>query len=210
MVREVLEANLEISGAEAGVGQRLAALDAAKARYLPVLDLTVRHSMSKGGREIEIPVGDLMNPIYSTLNDLVAAQGKPRPFSPIDNFSVGLLREEEQSSALLLTQPLFDPLLPAERATESEHLAALGGLDALRGRLTRDVKLAIVIIGGLISSTLLARLVTPVMYKLLPPVIVKNRRRRTRGRRIRSQRGGQRRKKGKCARHESNMQPSDP
>jgi hypothetical protein len=28
-----------------------------------------------------------------------------------------------------------------------------------------------VIIGGLISSTLLARLVTPVMYKLLPPAI---------------------------------------
>jgi multidrug efflux pump subunit AcrB len=31
--------------------------------------------------------------------------------------------------------------------------------------------LAIVIISGLISSTLLARLVTPVMYKLLPPAI---------------------------------------
>jgi multidrug efflux pump subunit AcrB len=31
--------------------------------------------------------------------------------------------------------------------------------------------LAVVIIGGLISSTLLARLVTPVMYKLLPPGI---------------------------------------
>ena len=31
--------------------------------------------------------------------------------------------------------------------------------------------LAIVIIGGLLSSTLLARLVTPVMYKLLPPAI---------------------------------------
>jgi Cu/Ag efflux pump CusA len=28
-----------------------------------------------------------------------------------------------------------------------------------------------VIIGGLISSTLLARLVTPVMYKLLPPEV---------------------------------------
>jgi multidrug efflux pump subunit AcrB len=32
--------------------------------------------------------------------------------------------------------------------------------------------LAIVIIGGLISSTLLARLVTPVMYKLLPPSVL--------------------------------------
>ena len=31
--------------------------------------------------------------------------------------------------------------------------------------------LAIVIIGGLVSSTLLARLVTPVMYKLLPPAV---------------------------------------
>ena len=32
--------------------------------------------------------------------------------------------------------------------------------------------LAIVLIGGIISSTLLARLVTPVMYKLLPPKII--------------------------------------
>jgi multidrug efflux pump subunit AcrB len=31
--------------------------------------------------------------------------------------------------------------------------------------------LALVLIGGLISSTLLSRLVTPVMYKLLPPKI---------------------------------------
>lgn len=31
--------------------------------------------------------------------------------------------------------------------------------------------LAIVIIGGLISSTLLSRIVTPVVYKLLPPAI---------------------------------------
>jgi Cu/Ag efflux pump CusA len=38
---------------------------------------------------------------------------------------------------------------------------AIGGL----------LPLAIVIIGGLITSTLLARLVTPVMYKLLPPSV---------------------------------------
>ena len=31
--------------------------------------------------------------------------------------------------------------------------------------------LALVLIGGLISSTLLSRLVTPVMYKLLPPKV---------------------------------------
>ena len=31
--------------------------------------------------------------------------------------------------------------------------------------------LAIVLIGGLVSSTLLSRVVTPLMYKLLPPAI---------------------------------------
>jgi outer membrane protein len=143
LVREVLASNLEVAGAEAGVAQRLAALDAARARYLPVLDLNVRYSRARGGREIEIPVGDLMNPVYSTLNDLLAAQGKPGAFPAIDNFSISFLREEEQQSALLLTQPIFDPRIPAaRRAAESEHLAALGGLAALRGRLARDIQQA--------------------------------------------------------------------
>jgi multidrug efflux pump subunit AcrB len=31
--------------------------------------------------------------------------------------------------------------------------------------------LAIVLIGGLISSTILSRIVTPVLYKLLPPKV---------------------------------------
>jgi multidrug efflux pump subunit AcrB len=49
---------------------------------------------------------------------------------------------------------------------------AIGGLTplALQGSALYS-PLAIVIIGGLISSTLLARLVTPVMYKLLPPAV---------------------------------------
>ncbi len=51
-------------------------------------------------------------------------------------------------------------------------LTAIGGLLPLAVQGSGLYSpLAIVIIGGLISSTLLARLVTPVMYKLLPPSI---------------------------------------
>jgi len=51
-------------------------------------------------------------------------------------------------------------------------LTAIGGLTPLAVQGSGLYSpLAIVIIGGLISSTLLARLVTPVMYKLLPPAI---------------------------------------
>jgi outer membrane protein len=141
LVREVLTSNLEVAGARANVAQRLAALDIAKARYLPTLDLNARYTRAQGGRELEIPVGDLLNPVYSTLNDILTAQGKPASFPTIENYSIAFQREEEQQSALLLTQPIFDPRIPAaRRGAESEHLAALGGLDALRGRLAREVK----------------------------------------------------------------------
>ena len=51
-------------------------------------------------------------------------------------------------------------------------LTAIGGLlpIALSGSNLYS-PLAYVIIGGLITSTLLARLVTPVMYKIIPPEI---------------------------------------
>jgi multidrug efflux pump subunit AcrB len=53
-------------------------------------------------------------------------------------------------------------------------LTAVGGLLPIAlGRSNLYSPLAYVIIGGLITSTLLARLVTPVMYKLLPPDIQK-------------------------------------
>ena len=54
-------------------------------------------------------------------------------------------------------------------------LTAIGGLLPIAlGKSNLYSPLAWVIIGGLITSTLLARLVTPVMYKLLPPGIKEN------------------------------------
>jgi multidrug efflux pump subunit AcrB len=51
-------------------------------------------------------------------------------------------------------------------------LTAIGGLIPLAlERSPLYSPLAWVILGGLVSSTLLARIVTPVLYKLLPPAL---------------------------------------
>ena len=51
-------------------------------------------------------------------------------------------------------------------------MTAIGGLVPIAlGGSALYSPLSWVVIGGLISSTLLARLVTPVMYKLLPPAV---------------------------------------
>jgi len=143
LVLEAEAANLELAGAEQGVAQRLAVLDQARARFLPALDLGMRYSMADGGRQIDIPVGDLLNPVYASLNSLLAASGQPAPFTPIDNVSVPFLREEELQAVVSLTQPVYDARIPAaKRAAEHEYIASRQGLDALRVRLRRDMQQA--------------------------------------------------------------------
>ena len=51
-------------------------------------------------------------------------------------------------------------------------LTAIGGLIPIAISTNPLISpLAVVLIGGLISSTLLSRIVTPIIYKLIPPAI---------------------------------------
>jgi outer membrane protein TolC len=143
LVAEALEANLGLAATAAGVDQRLAALDEARARLLPTIDLQLRYSRADGGREIEFPVGDLLNPVYASLNSLLAAAGQPAPFTPIDNTSFSFLREREQDSVVRLQQPLYDArLTAARRAAAHSYDASRFGLESYRLRLARDMRQA--------------------------------------------------------------------
>ncbi len=143
LVAEALESNLGLSAVQAGVDQRLAALDVARARFLPTIDLLLRYSQADGGREIELPVGDLLNPVYSSLNALLADSGQPAPFTPIANQSFSFLREREQDSVLRLSQPIYDARIAAARRQASYgYDAARYGLESYRLQLERDVRQA--------------------------------------------------------------------
>ncbi|MGQ0429364.1 MAG: TolC family protein [Gammaproteobacteria bacterium] len=116
LVAEALDSNLGLAANEAGVDQKLAALDAVRAEFLPQLDLQLRYTEADGGREITVPALGL-------------------------NFR--FLREREQDSVVRLTQPLYDARLSAERrGTQHGYEAARHGLQAYRARLARDVRQA--------------------------------------------------------------------
>jgi outer membrane protein TolC len=146
-LREVLDdalaANLELEAGAAAIRQRLAGLDQARARYLPALDLAARYSVADGGRTIELPVGDLLNPVYATLDELLVASGQPPRFPRIDNQSITFLRGNEQETKLVVEQPLYEPRLrPAVDANRAEVDRATANLDALRARVIRDTQQA--------------------------------------------------------------------
>jgi outer membrane protein TolC len=137
LVADALASNLELDGASAGVAERLAALDQARARYLPSLDFAARYSRADGGRTIDFPVGDLLNPVYASLNQL---SGSTR-FAPVANQQIDLQRSREQDTKLSLSQSLYDPRISASRAAaQSQYDSAAAGRAALACRIERDMR----------------------------------------------------------------------
>ena len=137
LVAEALHANLELDAAAADVEQRLAALDQARARYLPALDLSARYTRASGGRTIEFPVGDLLNPVYASLNQLTATHG----YTPVQNQSIDFQRSREQQTDLILTQPLYDRRIAAGRdAALANTAASRAARAALASRIRRDLR----------------------------------------------------------------------
>ena len=143
LVDEALEANLQLRASGATVQQRLAALEQARARYLPAIDFAARYTVADGGRTIDIPVGDLLNPVYETLDQMLVAQGQPPQFPRVSNQSIEFLRNPEQETKILLQQPLYEPRIgPAVDANSAQVTRAEADLAALRSQVIRDVKQA--------------------------------------------------------------------
>lgn len=110
--------------------------------------------------------------------------GNPMSFIAIIGF-IGLAGIEVKNSILLvdftnqLRQEGVELSKAIEQAGETRFLpvvltslTAIGGLIPLALNPNPQISpLALVLIGGLISSTILSRIVTPVIYKLIPPAI---------------------------------------
>lgn len=67
-IQEALENNIALQQKNLSYQRSLEALKEAKAMFIPKLSLEARYSMAQGGRTIEFPVGDLVNPAYENLN----------------------------------------------------------------------------------------------------------------------------------------------
>ncbi|HET9862412.1 MAG TPA: TolC family protein [Steroidobacteraceae bacterium] len=139
-VREGLASNLGLRAQSLEVERAEAALDAAQARYFPEIGFAARYSRSEGGRTIDLPLGDALNPAYQTLNELLIAQGQAPQFPTVQNETIAFLRETEQDTRLTLRMPIIAPAIPAAVRAQRELLGASEyARQALARRLKRDI-----------------------------------------------------------------------
>jgi len=144
-VAEGLRSNLALQTEALEVEKAVQALAEARARFLPELSLQARYTRAEGGREFELPIGTALNPVYSTLNEMLAAQGQPAPFPQISDETVKFLRDKEQDTRLILRQPLYAPTISAAvRAQRALLGASTYRRMAIARTLRRDITISYV------------------------------------------------------------------
>ncbi len=143
-IRIGLQSNLALKQQEYSFEQSLQALKEARGLYFPSITLLSRYTRAGGGRTIEFPVGDLVNPVYQTLNEILVALGQdPKPFPYIPNESIPFLRREEQETKFRLIQPLFQPAIFYNYALKA-NLADIQELETTiyKRELIKEIKIA--------------------------------------------------------------------
>ncbi len=115
----------------------------ARGAYLPSLTIDARYTRADGGRNIDIPIGTVINPVYATLNQLTQNLATPTHFAPLQDQQFSIQRSREQQTALRITQPLYAPKIAANvRSQRANADAAQFTRDAFRAALLRDIGIA--------------------------------------------------------------------
>jgi len=147
-IKQGLESNITLQQKELSYEKSLQALEEAKALFFPKLSLEARYSLARGGRDFEIPIGDLMNPVYSNLNIVNEAARAVNPDYPtipqygqIENQGINFLRETEHDTKLRLVFPVFNAAIRnnhkiKKQLTEVEQIS----VNIYKRELVKEIK----------------------------------------------------------------------
>ncbi len=94
-----------------------AAYQEAKAMYGPTANGGLQYTLAAGGRTIDLPVGDLLNPVYGTLNQLTQTNN----FQQIQNSSIQFLPNNFYDAKLTVKQPIYYPDLAINREVQTQN-----------------------------------------------------------------------------------------
>lgn len=95
----------------------LYALKEAKSLFLPSVGFNAAYTIADGGRTVDIPVGDLMNPVYKTLNQLTGANNFPQ----IQNQNVLLNPNNFYDPKIRTTYPIINAEIEYNRKIKAQQ-----------------------------------------------------------------------------------------
>ena len=116
------------------------AVNQARGNYLPDVSFNASYTLAGGGRLIEVPAGDLVNPIYSALNDVVGSEQFP---TNVANVNEQFLPNNFHETKVRLVQPILNTDIYYNYRIQTAQLSAQEAREsAMRNKLIREIKVA--------------------------------------------------------------------
>ncbi|WPR76929.1 TolC family protein [Algoriphagus sp. NG3] len=134
-----IENNLVLKEKNISTKHSILALKDAKSYFLPAIDFGASYNLATGGRTIDFPVGDLLNNVYSTLNELTQS----RQFPQLENVSENFLPNNFYDARIRVSMPLINPDLSYQKdIREKQVQVSEYDLAIYKATLIQDIKLA--------------------------------------------------------------------
>ena len=138
-IEDGIQNNLVMQQKNITLQRSLLALKEAKSWYYPSVELLGDYMWAEGGRTFPVPVGDLLNPVYATLNQLTQSQKFPQ----IENQSYQLMPQNFYDAKIRILYPVvntdvyYNSKIRQQQVTLSEY-----EIDTYRQELTKDIETA--------------------------------------------------------------------
>jgi outer membrane protein len=134
-----LDSNLALHQRNFDLQRSLLDLKRARAQFYPQAGVSSQYTLADGGRSQSIPVGDLLNGVYSTLNQLTGTNKFPQ----VANQSVQFLPNNFQDTKMEITLPILNTDLIYNKAVNSEIIhSRKADIDIYRRDLVRNIRQA--------------------------------------------------------------------
>ncbi len=134
-----MESNLELQTKRANYQVAMRALDEARKQKSLRVDFSPTYTLAAGGRTIDIPVGDLLNPVYGSLNELTASNAFPQ----IENESELLNPNNFYDFKVRASYPILNKAIGVNQEIKSlETLISNFTIEAYKNELSAEIEKA--------------------------------------------------------------------
>lgn len=138
-IKTALDNNETIKQQHFLLNKSLFALNEAKGLFLPSVAFHSAYTLANGGRTVDIAVGDMMNPVYSTLNQLTGTNNFPQ----IENQSVLLNPNNFYDAKIRTTYPIINAEIQYNKKIKTQQVSLQQiEIDLYKRELVKDVKIA--------------------------------------------------------------------
>jgi outer membrane protein TolC len=134
-----LKSNEVIKQHNFDINKSMYALKEAHALFYPTVSLNANYTKAEGGRTIDIPIGDMLNPVYNTLNQITNSNA----FPSLQNQSVLINPDNFYDAKIHTTMPLLNfEIIYNERIKSQQTSLQKIELEIYQRELVKEIKIA--------------------------------------------------------------------